>query len=88
MSRNFESLLTERDVARLLNVSVATLRRRRLFRHPPEFVKIGASVRYRPDAVRSLIDSAAVAAAGGDRDAPETLKRTSEPAEPETRRVR
>jgi hypothetical protein len=45
-------------VAELLKVSVATIRRRRLFRQPPDFVKLGASVRYRREAIQRLIDSA------------------------------
>jgi hypothetical protein len=53
-----ETLLTEREVAKLLRVSVATIRRRRLFRQPPAWIKIGASVRYRPEAVQHLIESA------------------------------
>jgi predicted DNA-binding transcriptional regulator AlpA len=53
-----ESLLTEHQVADLLKVSVATIRRRRLFRQPPDFVKIGASVRYRREAIQRLIDNA------------------------------
>jgi hypothetical protein len=53
-----ETLLTEHEVAGLLKVSVATIRRRRLFRLPPEWVKIGASVRYKPDAVRRFIEDA------------------------------
>lgn len=53
-----ETLLTEYQVAELLKVSVATVRRRRLFRQPPDFVKIGASVRYRREAIQRLIESA------------------------------
>jgi hypothetical protein len=53
-----EELLTEHDVAKLLKVSVATIRRRRLFRQPPGYLKIGASVRYRREAVQRLIESA------------------------------
>ena len=53
-----ESLLTEQEVAKLLKVSVATIRRRRLFRQPPEFLKIGASVRYRREAIQRLIEAA------------------------------
>lgn len=53
-----EELLTEHEVALLLKVSVATIRRRRLFRQPPNFVKIGASVRYRREAIQRLIESA------------------------------
>ena len=53
--KRLESLLNEHDVARLLKVSVATLRRRRLLRQKPDWVKLGASVRYHPDAIRRLI---------------------------------
>jgi predicted DNA-binding transcriptional regulator AlpA len=56
MNHEIETLLTENEVAELLNISVATIRRRRLFRQPPEWVKIGASVRYRPEAVQRLIE--------------------------------
>jgi hypothetical protein len=51
-----DALLNEYQVAKLLNVSVATIRRRRLFRQPPDWVKIGASVRYRRDSVERLIE--------------------------------
>lgn len=57
-SDSLQDLLTEHEVAKLLKVSVATIRRRRLFRQPPDFVKIGASVRYRREAIQRLIDSA------------------------------
>jgi len=53
-----DALLTEHQVAEILKVSVATIRRRRLFRQPPEFLKIGASVRYKREAIQRLIDSA------------------------------
>lgn len=53
-----ETLLTEHQVAELLRISVATIRRRRLLRQPPDFVKIGASVRYRREAIQRLIDNA------------------------------
>ena len=51
-----EPLLTEHEAAKLLKVSVATIRRRRLFKQPPDWVKIGASVRYQPEAVRRFIE--------------------------------
>jgi hypothetical protein len=64
-NNNIEQLLNEHDVARLLSVSIATIRRRRLLRQPPDFVKIGASVRYRPEAVQRLIET-------GERSTTET----------------
>ena len=56
-NNGLETLLTEYQVAELLNVSVATIRRRRLFRQPPAFLKIGASVRYQREAINQLIKS-------------------------------
>jgi hypothetical protein len=53
----FQQLLTEEDVARLLKVSVATIRRRRYLRQPPTWLKIGALVRYRREAINRLIES-------------------------------
>ncbi len=41
--------LTEKDVAKQINVSLATLRRWRLEKRGPRFVKVGALVRYRPE---------------------------------------
>jgi predicted DNA-binding transcriptional regulator AlpA len=57
-NNSLETLLTEHQVAELLKVSVATIRRRRLLRQPPDFVKIGASVRYRREAIQRLIEGA------------------------------
>lgn len=54
-SNLLQELLTEFDVARLLKVSVATIRRRRLLRQPPHPVRIGSSVRYTPDSIASFV---------------------------------
>jgi hypothetical protein len=48
-------LWNEHEVARYLGISVATLRRRRLFRKPPCFIRIGASVRYRWQDIQSFV---------------------------------
>jgi transcriptional regulator with XRE-family HTH domain len=56
-SDSSESLLDERDVADRLNVSVATVRRWRLFKTGPKFLKIGAAVRYRPEDLAAFLDS-------------------------------
>jgi len=42
-------LLTEREVSRQLHVSLASLRRWRLFHRGPRFHKVGALVRYSPE---------------------------------------
>ena len=44
-----QNFMTEKEVAGQLNVSLATLRRWRLERRGPRFVKVGALVRYRPE---------------------------------------
>ena len=41
-------LLDENEAARRLGLSVATMRRRRLFRLPPVWVTLGGRVLYRP----------------------------------------
>jgi predicted DNA-binding transcriptional regulator AlpA len=48
-SDRFENLLNEHDVARLTGMSVATVRRWRLFGRGPRYIKIGAAVRYKPE---------------------------------------
>jgi predicted DNA-binding transcriptional regulator AlpA len=55
MTKDNPQLMTEHDVAQLLKISVATLRRRRLFQQPPQWLKIGASVRYSPETIRRFI---------------------------------
>lgn len=43
-----EQLLDEQDVAKLLKLSVHTLRQWRSTRRGPKYVKLGSAVRYRP----------------------------------------
>lgn len=43
---SIESLLNEHDVARITGMSVATVRRWRLFRQGPIYRKLGTAVRY------------------------------------------
>lgn len=50
-------LLTEYDVAELTSLSLASVRRWRLLRQGPRYMKIGASVRYRPEDVAAWLDS-------------------------------
>ena len=52
-----ERLLTDLEVAERLAVSVATARRWRLLRQGPRYLKVGASVRYRPQDVEAWIFS-------------------------------
>lgn len=45
------TLLTEEEVAKQLHVSVASLRRWRLERRGPQFIKVSSLVRYRPEEI-------------------------------------
>lgn len=52
-----EALMNEHEVALRAGVSVGTLKRRRLLKLPPAFVKLGASVRYKPSEVTAWINA-------------------------------
>jgi predicted DNA-binding transcriptional regulator AlpA len=43
-----EALLNEHDVARITGLSVATVRRWRLLKRGPKYIKLGSSVKYPP----------------------------------------
>jgi len=58
-----QSFLNEQEVSKRLNVSVATLRRWRLEKRGPMFVKVGSLVRYRPEDLDSWV---AALPTGGD----------------------
>jgi predicted DNA-binding transcriptional regulator AlpA len=61
-----EKLLNEREVADLLNVSVATIRRWRLLSQGPKYRKIGAAVRYRSGDIAAWVESCPVGGSGTD----------------------
>jgi predicted DNA-binding transcriptional regulator AlpA len=52
-----ESLLNEHDVARITGLSVASVRRWRLLRQGPKYLKIGAAVRYRSEDISAWLES-------------------------------
>ena len=54
-------LLNEHQVAKFLQLSVASVRRWRLFRTGPKYLKIGAAVRYRREDVESWLSSCGAA---------------------------
>lgn len=55
--KSIAQLLNEHAVAQLLDVSVATVRRWRLLREGPQFIRVGAaSVRYRPEDLQTYIN--------------------------------
>jgi len=53
---NLETLLTEREYARIIKRSVASVRRDRLLRQGCPYLKLGALVRYRPEDVRTHLE--------------------------------
>lgn len=54
-----QALLNEFDVAGITGMSVASVRRWRANRRGPRYIKLGTSVRYRPEDVKSFIDELA-----------------------------
>ena len=56
-ANTLEALLTEHDVARITGLSVASVRRWRLLRVGPKYIKIGAAVRYRSEDVAAWLES-------------------------------
>jgi excisionase family DNA binding protein len=55
------ALLTQRDAARLLSLSIRTLERMRVTGLGPRFIKLGNSVRYRESDLEQWIASRSVA---------------------------
>ena len=51
------NLFTEDAVAEQLNISLASLRRWRLEKRGPRFIKVGSLVRYRPEDVEAWLAS-------------------------------
>ena len=60
------TLLNEHDVARITGLSVASVRRWRLLRQGPKYIKIGAAVRYKPEDLTAWLASRPT---GGERSA-------------------
>jgi len=57
MDSVLETLLNEHDVARITGLSVASVRRWRLLRQGPKYIKIGAAVRYKPEDISVWLES-------------------------------
>jgi predicted DNA-binding transcriptional regulator AlpA len=51
------TLLNEFDVARVTGLSVASVRRWRLFKQGPKYMKIGSAVRYRAEDVKAWLET-------------------------------
>lgn len=52
-----EAFLNEHDVARITGLSVASVRRWRLLRQGPKYIKIGSAVRYKPGDIWAWLES-------------------------------
>lgn len=61
MTKAQGKLLTEHEAAELLGLAVATLRTRRYWRRPPQFVRLGRTVRYRLIDLEKYISDSCVA---------------------------
>ncbi len=57
-SNTAPALVKEHEAARILGLSVKTLRRWRWAGKPPHFLKIGSAVRYDPQVLAEFIEAA------------------------------
>jgi len=64
------NLMTEHEVSKRLNVSVASLRRWRLLRRGPTFLKVGSLVRYQPEDLEAWLASLPTGGAARDERLP------------------
>ena len=51
------SLLNDRDLAKITGLSLACIRRWRVLRQGPKYLKIGAAVRYRSEDISAWLES-------------------------------
>ena len=56
-NKPLETLLNEHEVARVTGLSVASVRRWRLLRQGPKYIKIFSSVRYKPESISEWLNS-------------------------------
>lgn len=54
------SLLTEEEAAAVVGFTVKTMQKRRYLRKPPQFLKVGRSVRYRMKDLQAFLDKCVV----------------------------
>jgi predicted DNA-binding transcriptional regulator AlpA len=52
-----QALLTECEVAKITGMSLASVRRWRLLKQGPKYLKIGAAVRYKPEDILAWLES-------------------------------
>ena len=56
-NKGLETLLNEYDVARITSLSVASVRRWRLLKQGPRYLKVGSSVRYRAEDISAWLET-------------------------------
>jgi hypothetical protein len=61
------TLLTEGDVATQLHISVASIRRWRLERRGPPFIKVGSLVRYRLEDMEAWLAALPIGGSSGNQ---------------------
>jgi predicted DNA-binding transcriptional regulator AlpA len=66
-----KELINEREVAKIMSLSVSLVRRWRVQKKGPRYYKIGAAVRYRPEDVVSWLEEQAQ---GGGQEEAESRK--------------
>ena len=64
MHKDIDTLLNEYDVARITRLSVASVRRWRLLRRGPQYLKLGSAVRYRSEDITKWLETRPT---GGER---------------------
>lgn len=64
---NLSPLLNEQEVATLCGVCVGAIRRWRLRRCGPRYLKLGVSVRYHPEDIAAWLAASGVETKGGSR---------------------
>jgi hypothetical protein len=69
---NMLTLLTERDISKQLRVSLGSLRRWRMVRQGPPFIKVGLLVRYKPEDVEAWLSAQPT---GGAQSQPKAANR-------------
>jgi predicted DNA-binding transcriptional regulator AlpA len=57
LHKAIENLLNEHDVARITGLSVASVRRWRYLKRGPQYLKLGAAVRYKSDDISAWLGS-------------------------------
>lgn len=55
MMTDTKSLVTEREAARMLNISMSTLRRRRIGGRRPNYIRLGRLIRYTRSEIEAVI---------------------------------